>query len=612
MKYIEYIRLIRKTSKGKNRNTGKYLSRKHESGQSLIILALAFVALLAFVGLVVDVGSLYVTYTQLKRAVDAAAVAAANNIKYPRASEEERKAKLTESARELLALHNVTDVSSLKVYVCTDNPKPDEFDELCPDIAAGETPRKLAWVEATQDSPVYFLSLFGVQSIPFTTSAVGEAATVDLVLVFDTSESMASDVDFSDDGVGTSGYDANDFDPSTCNGLDQCYPMRQAKDAAKQLVSNLFDGYDQVAVVEYNYDAQVLLTLNSDMTAVTSAISGVNVHDDVSAKKTAWYSKNDPINGKMHVINPIFPDDRDGDGLDSDTACEDEYIGKPSDTPPVSGQDLWDDVTGAPCDDDTKLDTYDSDNDGDWSDENNSEASLNIDISEKNFEGTSLLSTCIGCGIRVGMEQLQDGGRQASLWVMVFLTDGLANLSDTHRTYNQIPSSFIYGFCGNNPSPMNSFWANLCIDWNTTCTAVDPLTGYCSTSVVDETRYCIDTDEDECPPDSIHTTTSAPYSVADYAWDMADAAALLVSDNEDEPLGEDIIIYSIALGSAQSGAPLLRYLANIGEDGSRENDSCAGLPTNQNCGNYFFAPKGAYLDQIFESIAGRIFTKISR
>lgn len=593
--------------KKNNYRQSAYSPHRYEKGQSLIILALTFVAMLAFIGLVIDVGSLYVTYTQLKRAVDAAAVAAANNIKYPQASYTERKAKITESARELLILHNVTNVSSLKVYVCTDSDLPPDFEKLCPDTSAGEMPRKLAWVEATQESPVYFLRLFGVESIPFTTSAVGEAATVDLVLVFDTSESMASDIDLSDDGYATPGYagNANNFDPSSCNANYDCYPMRQAKDAAAGLVGNLFDGYDQVAIVTYNYDAEVVVPLTSDLLSVSKEIDSkdaydgskdkVQVHDDASSKRTAWYSKPDPLS-VVHSINPIFPDDRDGDGMDADPnlLCTDELTIY-SDPPNQPGHDMWDDDTFEPCDDDDKLDTFDWDDDGQWGDDTYTEADINIDSANHYYEGTSLLSTCIGCGLRVAADQLKEGGRQASLWVILFLTDGIPNLSDTHSTYSEIPESFIYGFCGGGADLANNFWSTLCIDWDTSI------------------RYCIDTDENECPPGTTHTTTSKPYSVDDYARDMADYAGLLVSDNEDEPLGEDIIIYSIALGTS-GGAPLLRYIANIGEDGSRANDSCAGLEgtPNANCGNYYYAPKGAYLDQIFESIAGRIFTKISR
>ena len=77
-----------------------------------------------------------------------------------------------------------------------------------------------------------------------------------------------------------------------------------------------------------------------------------------------------------------------------------------------------------------------------------------------------------------------------------------------------------------------------------------------------------------------------------------------------------MVIYSVALGAAQAGADVLRYMANLGDDGDRETDACvvAGvpLPATQNCGNYYYAPSGAYLDQIFEAIASRIFTKISR
>jgi hypothetical protein len=73
-----------------------------ENAQALVIVALVFFALLAFVGLLTDIGSIYVTYSRLKNAVDSAAVAAANNIKYPRATYEERKLKITEAAREIL------------------------------------------------------------------------------------------------------------------------------------------------------------------------------------------------------------------------------------------------------------------------------------------------------------------------------------------------------------------------------------------------------------------------------------------------------------------------------------------------------------------------------
>jgi hypothetical protein len=93
---------------------------------------------------------------------------------------------------------------------------------------------------------------------------------------------------------------------------------------------------------------------------------------------------------------------------------------------------------------------------------------------------------------------------------------------------------------------------------------------------------------------------------------MIDTAGLRKSFNANEPQGENIIMYAIGLGDASAGERLLRYMANVGDEGERENDLCAGVATRRPCGNYYYSPTGDYLDQIFESIANRIFTKISR
>jgi hypothetical protein len=183
---------------------------------------------------------------------------------------------------------------------------------------------------------------------------------------------------------------------------------------------------------------------------------------------------------------------------------------------------------------------------------------------------------------------------------MVFLSDGIANLSDTPRTSGDVPETFTYGYCGDSADD-NSFWRDFCIDWN----------GAGSSG-----RYCIDADSATCPDGVPHDNSSKPYSVEDYAFDMVDEAALLVSENGNEPLGQNIIIYAVGLGAASSGEEILRYMANVGDEGSRGNDACnpGGVPAppETNCGNYYYAPTGAYLNQIFESIAARIFTKISR
>ncbi len=47
----------------------------------------------------------------------------------------------------------------------------------------------------------------------------------------------------------------------------------------------------------------------------------------------------------------------------------------------------------------------------------------------------SILSTCTGCGIRVATANLVGGGRSNAVWVMVVLSDGVANLTDTPQTF---------------------------------------------------------------------------------------------------------------------------------------------------------------------------------
>lgn len=540
-------------------------------GQSMVILAITFLALLAFVGLVTDVGSLYIAYTQLKRSVDAAAIAAANNIKNPQMDPAVRKTQITEAARETILFNGIQNIASLEVYLCTDTTgRPVQFVALC--NAPGGSMRKLAWVQARQQAPVYFLHLFGVNGIEITSSAVGEAATVDLVLVFDTSESM---------GKETTGYNPRDFNPATCNSANTCQPLLDAKNAATTLVNNFFPGYDRIAIVTFDYDAEVVFNL-SDNTGTTfdpvyAAINGVNLHDDVAIEMLAW-GNGSPMDGSYRTFNPLFPDDRDGDGLDADSGlvCTD------------TDRDLWDDTTGDPCDRDDILDAFDWNRNGDHDDDDDDPVS-------GTWEDTSVVSTCSGCGIRMATSVLTQVGRPTSLWVMVFLSDGVANLSDRPDTFNQIPSDYPYGYCGHNVA--TNFWSTYCIDWNESGNAG---------------RHCIDANSNTCPPGSTPATTSGPYSVEDYAMDMIDAAALLTSTNANEPRGENIIVYVIGLGDAHAGEGLLRYMANVGMDGSRANDACDGVATRQHCGHYYYAPTGNYLNQIFERIAKDIYTKLSR
>lgn len=62
----------------------RHLIKRAESGQAIIILALGFIGLIAFVGIVTDVSLMFVRYSTLSRAVDAAAIAAAGQMRSDR------------------------------------------------------------------------------------------------------------------------------------------------------------------------------------------------------------------------------------------------------------------------------------------------------------------------------------------------------------------------------------------------------------------------------------------------------------------------------------------------------------------------------------------------
>jgi len=390
-------------------------------------------------------------------------------------------------------------------------------------------------VQASQNSPVYFLQLFGVQSVPLTVHSVGEAASLDLVLVIDTSESMGSD---------DPGYNVN-FDPSACNTANNCQPLRQAKDAAKSMINKLFDGYDRIAIVTYNSratiidpDLSTMVVLEADHTAVNNAIDSIMLNDDPNA---TYYN----AFGNL-ALGDMNPMDINGDG---------HY------------------VSGVPV----------------------------------GFDD-AVVTTCTGCGMRVAGNILSDQGRVDSVWVIVFLSDGGTNASDlpdSGDVNNPVPAGYVNGFCGG--SLNNDMWT---VPF---CNDINPLTRHCGP---------FHADLSECPPGASWEGNNTPlYDVDDYAYDITDRVGLLGSTNPNEPkVGDEIAIYTIGLGKAghppYTGEELLRYMANIGDDNFRDTaatDPCAPPVGHQiSCGQYYYAPDPTYLTQIFEKIAGSIFTRISQ
>jgi hypothetical protein len=232
----------------------------------------------------------------------------------------------------------------------------------------------------------------------------------------------------------------------------------------------------------------------------------------------------------------------------------------------------------------------------------------------------SVASTCIGCGVREATDNLTGiNSRSDSVWVMIVLTDGNNNFSEI-PSIRELPweilhdvSKFPLGFCQGSLEPPTedvnyNYWFSRCVDR-------EPLV-----------RHCIDASIETCPPGTVDNYQTnfqeKAYSTLDYALDMVDYAALTYSANSSEPLGNDIAIYSIGVGEKpdiqydlldfKSGEYLLRYMANIGDDGARGGDCTDLTPDGVNCGQYYRVANGGGLTGVFNNIASRIYTKINR
>ena len=198
-----------------------------------MIVTLSVIALVAVVGLAVDTGILYLNNGKLRRAVDAAALAASSQFR-----EGYTTAEMSKSAVEFLKLNGINDPTAT-VQTCATNPgDPD----LCTTPA-----RKLVRVHATSVMPLAFLPVIGIRTVTVSASAVSEAASMDVVFVIDSSDSMTYDAP-ADYG------DPNHYlrDPSQCNPVHNCHPFEEVKDAAQGLCGPDVFPYDRVAVVTFD------------------------------------------------------------------------------------------------------------------------------------------------------------------------------------------------------------------------------------------------------------------------------------------------------------------------------------------------------------------------
>jgi hypothetical protein len=522
----------------------------------MVLIGVAFIVLLVIGGLVVDVGQLYIYYGHLKRAVDGASLAAAGQYREGRTIDE-----MTAAASQVMVLNGISPTTVI-VQTCDSTPGDSR---LCTN-----PPRKLVRVTGGMDVPTVLLQLVGARAIAITSNAIAEAASMDVVVVIDISESMAWDAPH-----------GNPLrDPSYCNAQDpfssdgakgDCHPFNEVKLAARNFVNRILD---RPAADEQ--DRVAIVTLANGWNANPNEGTAIRI-------ASGWTFDRDEAFATIDNLIVFEADDCYDVPYDRDSAvvrqygpcrmykCEDSaWVGNGGVNPTCDpAQVVYDYMDCLSCRDYT------------WA----VPPPWSIELS-------ALPTTNIGGGLLRAGNMFALDTRLSALWVVVLISDGMANATDLD-VGDQIMDYHTYpiGFCPNTTA------YPLCVDWDTT------------------TR---------------HVSGQFEYDAEDYARDMADFVGCMPLNPAaacNGIGGQGAIVFTVGLGDGvldhtnevngiPYGAALLRYIARVGYLGDPDplNDPChaADLAGDYQewCGNYYFSPTGNQLVHIFEDIASRIFTRL--
>ncbi|MBI3244116.1 MAG: VWA domain-containing protein [Chloroflexi bacterium] len=584
-----------------------------ERGQSAVILALMFISLLAFVGLATDAGIIYMSFGQLRRAADAAALSAASQLREARPINQ-----ITEAATQYVRLQNIqVGAGDVVVETCADSvPTFGEIPDskthgkvlLDPSICTFPV-RKLVRVTVTTNVQLAFMQLFGWRDpIPLTTYAVSEAASLEVILVIDTSYSMVYDssgsngVDDDHDGcvdeTAGQGCDANNLNDNWLRQVVDLVPSAGDGDGVdlrpncnlvtaqgNPTIGDPMSGGSGLYGFTYGSPAQSYLPteyIPSDVGTIASPIHACRPFEwvrDAAVRFVSTYVK--------------FPYDRVGIVT----------FAQQSTNPATNGMGLIQSVGSTNSTSvtatvnalkaiDVSVPPYCEDPDTDGNPNNDWYNTLPGALG-------ACYSTDTGDGLKIAKEDLDLYSRQNALRFVIFLSDGAATGSlPTAAQAWGAPGKYA---CPNNLTndPDYFFYRPCSADGNSSLS----------------TR---------------HANTDINYDADDYARDQAD-----VFVDPDKPT----ILFTIGLGaevtqnpgvgsdtscpaaqcnsdSLPSGEQLLRYIADqgdgsVGSECSRDANWLYQATIGTSCGNYFYAQGGANLAAIFTQIADEIFTRIT-
>ena len=468
---------------------------------------------------------MFIENARLRRAVNSAALAAALQFREGYVVEE-----LDASATEFLRLNGINDPNAL-VLLCI-APAPDPitdpylFSHYDPALCTNP-PRKLVHVVATGAVHLAFLPVIGLDQVPIAANATSETASVDVVLLIDQSDSMTytapqtpydpmrdpsvcNDSSNPDFNPLDPNFDANDSYVSSYTGY--CRPFDEVKKAAVSFVEQLYFPYDRVAVV----------TL--DKVAAPIQIAGVNGFSN---------NKDDIINAIKQLT--VYP----GEGVYPNGLPSRFYD-------PVTGDYLG---LGCPQADPALQATY--------PDYPNPAPCTTTNIGEG-------LNTA---GTMFNIDTPQSPKREQALWVVILLTDGVANAG---YTVNDHITTY---FC-----PEGT--------WN-------------YSNVPPKCNDGISTTHHPYEP----SNANSQYDAEDYAYDAAefvahDQSSLLFTIG----LGPQVRVES-SVDHTRLGELFLQYAADHACDPGNLTTICPGT--------YTWSPNGAALREVFRKIAENIATRLS-
>jgi hypothetical protein len=547
------------------------------AGRKLIRIAPAVLGLLLLLGLLVDLGQIFLARGYLRRAADAAAQAAAFRLR-----EDADPPELTAAALAATRANGI-DPASVRVDTCDTDPS------LCPPEGGPAERRVRVTIEA--DFSMTFAPLPYSRKVRLGETGVSLAAAMDVVLVIDVSESMAWDTA----PYPALNYDEDPANPAVCNLDDSCHPFQEVKAAAADFAALILDQPpaeepDRLAVVTFANGWE-------DDPRGTQVMLGGNWTNDSAVALDPGYGI-----PSLKVYDPgaICPLNDFACGATPGTACPatvDDiptgpciYVG-PEDltyhTYPFWGFNcarLWD------------IDTADGDK---WE--------------HKDEAISACTTTNTGGALHRAAVQFHVAERTEALRVVVLLTDGAAN-----ATFGVVSDVGLPG--GNTlltvlPIDPADFIPNLPLGFCPDGTWIGRGTGH------NNRMYCQDGDVD-----TYHLLSVQPelYDADDFARDQARFVACSATDPSiscNGILGQDAAVFTIGLGSGvleldddpvvemrkPYGASLLRFIAALGDDGDADTDLCATeYDFTVSCGNYYYAPGGADLDEIFDLIYERI------